>query len=161
MPCIGKGHGSGCWQHTEKITENKQRASSLVFITSVKHRGWRIRSSEVMWIQERQRVTSGGLFFLAAQGRMVHREGGKGKIMEIFGPLCTAILSFSPSGPIITELTFTTDSDKTTFLGSCDKTVHHSCPLPREQSKLKLNLSHGLAHFRGLESSVFLPSPEA
>lgn len=78
---------------------------------------------------------------------MVHREGGKGKNMEIFGPLCTAILSFSPSGAVITELTFITDSDKTAFPGSCDKMVHHSCPLPTEQSKLKLNLSHGLAHF--------------
>lgn len=78
---------------------------------------------------------------------MVLREGGKGKIMEIFGPLCTAILSFSPSGAVRTELTFITDSERTTFLGLCDKMVHHSCPLPTEQSKLKLNLSHGLADF--------------
>lgn len=46
--------------------------------------------------------------------------------MEIFGPLCTASLSLSPSGAVTTELTFITDTDKTTFLGLCDKMVCHS-----------------------------------
>lgn len=159
MPCIGKGHGSGCWQRTEEITENKQRASSLVFITSVKRRGWRIRSGKVMRVQERQRVTFEGLFSLAAEGRMVHRGRGEEKLWK-FLALCaqqvclylllgllqqswhsSLILTKPLSWAYVTKWSVTADS------------------YPQSRSKLKLSLSHWLAHFcLPAEASKHLPS---
>lgn len=63
-----------------------------------------------MQVQERRRVTSEGLFSLAARGKDGAQRRGEGKVVEIFGPLCTASLSLSPSGAVATELTFTTDT---------------------------------------------------
>lgn len=85
--------------------------------------------------------------------------------MEIFGPLCTAILSFSPPGAVVTELMSITDSDKSTFLGSCDKNGSSQLPPAHRAEQIKTELipwtSLLLPTFRGLESSFFLTSPEA
>lgn len=79
-----------------------------------------------MRVEERRRVTSEGLFSLAARGKDGAQSRREGKIVGFFGPLCTASLSLSPSGAVATELTFITDTDKTAFLGLCDKMLYHS-----------------------------------
>lgn len=85
--------------------------------------------------------------------------------MEFFGPLCTAILPFSPSGTVIIELTFITDNDKTTFWGSCDKRCASQLPPAHRAQQIKTELipwtNSLLLTFRGLESPFFLASPEA
>ena len=91
-----------------------------------------------MRVQERQRVNSEGLFSLAASGEDGAQRRGEGKIMESFGPLCTASLPLSPSD--ITELKFLTCTDKITFLGSCDKMMSHNSPLPTEKRQKKIEL---------------------
>lgn len=91
-----------------------------------------------MRVQERQRVNSEGLFSLAASGKDGAQRRGEGKIMEIFGPLCTASLPLPPS--VITELKFLTCTDKITFLGSFDKMMSHNSPLPTEKRQKKIEL---------------------
>lgn len=108
-----------------------------------------------MRVQERQRVNSEGLFSLAANGKDGAQRRGEGKIMEIFGPLCTASLPLSPS--VITELKFLTCTDKITFLGSCDKMMSHNSPLPTEKTQKKIELILWDCSFLLLASREYMP----
>lgn len=162
---MGKGHGSGCWQHAEEITENKQRANSLVFITSVKHRGWRIRSSKVMRVQERQRVTSEGLFSLAAEGRMVHKGVGKEKLWKFLALCAQQVCLYLLLG--LLQQSWHSSLIPTKPLSWAYLTIwcYHSWPLPTEQKRIKIELipwgSSRLLICRGFKASSFLSSPEA